>query len=90
MTLELNFDKREMISFLSNLGYTIETISTWNADFDDRFSNKEVAYIDVDIAYKTKPIEDTNLSLLGCYRLSSKYGLEKQFTREIKYKLLNN
>lgn len=89
MILQLEFSKEEMSSFLYRLGYETDTVKTWNADYDNRFSDANVAFIDVDIAFKDfYPSED--LKEMGSYTLSSKYGLEKQFVKELKFKLLNN
>lgn len=86
MVLQLEFSKDEMMDFLDKLGYNFMTVETWNADYDDRFSDTNIAFIDIDIAYKEYPNE--KLKELGSYSLSSKYGLEKQFVKELKFKLL--
>lgn len=87
MRLELDFTTEEMKKFLRDRGYTIESViinepSSNNSRIPGNDNLREVL-----IGYK---IDSDNLNGLGSYEKYSKYGLENQFIKEIKYKLLHN
>jgi len=86
MELKLFFSNEEMIQSLKRLGYSIETVKSWesrsvyhnNVEFDDK---------DVVIAFKEPPLKEDLTK--DAYTISCKYGIEQTFRRELRDKILN-
>ena len=93
MKLELDFTYKEMRDYLRNHGYKTFRVNTWNSDIDERMPEYWDArsvdrIVEVEVAYKAN--EDVRINTrVGSRGIYLKYGLEVQFMREIKNKLLN-
>jgi low affinity Fe/Cu permease len=76
-----------MAEFLFKLGYTIEVIKIQNDNYDEKCHSKDYKFMTVSVAYKDDEIDELIKS--GSHELCNKVGLEEQFRKEIKNKLLN-
>lgn len=86
MELKLYFSDKEVSDFLTSKGYNISNAFVYNSNYDDKYSDKSEMYINIKVAYKN----DANFNLCdGSRKILSEYGLEAQFVKEIKLKLLN-
>lgn len=87
MEIKLDFSLSEMRDFLKRKGYHIFNVDTYNSDYDLRIPDIP-RMVRVECALKVN--EDTKINTgEGSYPIYSKYGLENQFIKEIKNKLLN-
>lgn len=86
--LKLYFSDEEMENFLSRNGYRIEVVKVANSGFDSRYDDESMLSIKMKIAYL--PEDDIKSDLdQGSYSVSIKYGIDSQFRRVLKHKLLN-
>lgn len=88
MEIKLDFSLKEMRDFLRNKGYHTFGVDTWNSDYDLRIPGDIPRIVKVECALKVGDDRRIDTSE-GSYVIYSKYGLENQFMREIKNKLLS-
>lgn len=84
--LKLYFSNEEMENYLRLHGYEISDVVTWNFDYDPRYDTEDKKEKVVRIAYLEVPI-DLDLNS-GSNSIESSYGIRKQFSKEIKKRLL--
>lgn len=87
MELKLDFSLKEMRDYLRSKGYHTFDVDTWNSDYDLRIPDiPRIVKVECALKVGDNIRIDTKE---GSYNLYSKYGLESQFIREIKNKLLS-
>lgn len=86
MEVTFDFSLWEMRNFLKARGYNIFGVDTWNSDYDLRLPDIP-RIVKVECAIKSTENVRIDTSK-GSWEIYNEYGLENQFIRELKLKLL--